>query len=103
MSNSKNTHLFPSTKVTPEQFIPVENYLKKKRARFWSRHLRIDSFELPKNLKGEIFRFSNNDSAKQPVPIIQPKPQGQIFAERGLIEGKIYDSFPRVSALVFRK
>ena len=29
MSNSKSTHLFPSTKVTPDQFIPVENYLKK--------------------------------------------------------------------------
>ena len=47
--------------------------------------------------------FQRGDSAKQPVPIVQPKPRGQIFAKRGLIEWKIVDSFPRVSTLVFRK
>ena len=75
MSDCKGTKLFSSTKVTPEQFMPVENYLKKT-SQILVLHLRIDSFELRQNLKDGVFRFSSRWFRKTASPKNSAKATG---------------------------
>ena len=68
---------------------------------YW--HVRIIVLNCKKTIRLNSSALQTSDSAKQPVQIIQPKPQSQIFVNHYHLVGEQDDSVPCVSNLIFRK